>query len=650
MLEQFDDNTLDIIKKSFEYTTKHYKLSKVGTESILYIMFKEEDSICNFLLEDYRVREEEIKDIISRYVLIRSNNQEYTDKFLEVIEMARAISKENNSSLVKEEHLLYALLVVKDTIFEDTIIKLNLNQGALIEDLKAYFNLKNNNEVESYSVSLTQLAKDKKLNKMIGREEYLERMKIVLGRKNKNNILLIGSAGVGKTALVEGLCYDLLETLSEYNVISLNISSLIANTKYRGDFEARINKVLDEVIERENSIVFIDEIHTIVGAGSSDNLLDVANIIKPYLVRNNFRCIGATTAEEYQKTIMKDKALARRFQPIFVNELNEEETLNVLIGIKDDYIKYHNVEVSDIFMTYIIKLCKEKIVSRKFPDKAIDLLDEAMCIAKMRSESKLKMTHIDDALKNITGAQNGDLDYDYKYQELQPYFLDNFLGIKNNKNLVSIAFNGDDENLKLLLEELKLGFGIGSEMVLELNLTNYTDLHSLSSLIGTPPGYVGYDDGGILSEHFAKFLYQIIVIHKFESASYDIKEFLLSMKDKGVFYDKKGREFLTYNTVLVFVTENKDDHKIGFLNNNIKVNEGVICDLYLTNKNDFVFSNPYISSFKYKGFDLSFDENEFSHHILDYKKSFFELLKKYEKGKYVLKYNDFTKKIDILVD
>lgn len=650
MLEQFDDNTLDIIKKSFEYTTKHYKLSKVGTESILYIMFKEEDSICNFLLEDYRVREEEIKDIISRYVLIRSNNQEYTDKFLEVIEMARAISKENNSSLVKEEHLLYALLVVKDTIFEDTIIKLNLNQGALIEDLKAYFNLKNNNEVESYSVSLTQLAKDKKLNKMIGREEYLERMKIVLGRKNKNNILLIGSAGVGKTALVEGLCYDLLETLSEYNVISLNISSLIANTKYRGDFEARINKVLDEVIERENSIVFIDEIHTIVGAGSSDNLLDVANIIKPYLVRNNFRCIGATTAEEYQKTIMKDKALARRFQPIFVNELNEEETLNVLIGIKDDYIKYHNVEVSDKFMTYIIKLCKEKIVSRKFPDKAIDLLDEAMCIAKMRSESKLKMTHIDDALKNITGAQNGDLDYDYKYQELQPYFLDNFLGIKNNKNLVSIAFNGDDENLKLLLEELKLGFGIGSEMVLELNLTNYTDLHSLSSLIGTPPGYVGYDDGGILSEHFAKFLYQIIVIHKFESASYDIKEFLLSMKDKGVFYDKKGREFLTYNTVLVFVTEKKDDYKIGFLNNNIKANESVSCDLYLTNKNDFVFSNPYISSFKYKGFDLSFDENEFSHHILDYKKSFFELLKKYEKGKYVLKYNDFTKKIDILVD
>ena len=191
---------------------------------------------------------------MSSYMLIRSDNNEYTEKLLEVIEMAKAISKENNSSVVLEEHLLFSLLVVKDTVFEALIKKLNLNTLILIEDLKEYFYIKTTEEVSNYSTNLTQLAKENKLNKLIGRESYLNRMKVVLGRKNKNNILLIGSAGVGKTALVEGLCYLLLKEKSDKEIISINVASLVANTKYRGDFEARINTVLNEVINSNNKI------------------------------------------------------------------------------------------------------------------------------------------------------------------------------------------------------------------------------------------------------------------------------------------------------------------------------------------------------------------------------------------------------------
>lgn len=647
MFEQFDDNLLSIIKKASEYTRKNYKINKIGTESFLYVMFLNEDSICNILLEDYRVTSDEILDVMSDYIFIRSNNKEYTDKLLEVFEMSKTIAKENNKKMVSEEHFLFALLIIKDTIFEELIANLNLNSVSLIEDLKAYFNLNNSSEVEMYTLNLTELAKENKLSKTIGRESYLDRMKIVLSRKNKNNILLVGSAGVGKTALVEGLCYDLIKSNSNFKILSLNIASLIANTKYRGDFEARINKVLAEVTEMENVIVFIDEIHTIVGAGSSDNLLDIANIIKPYLARNNFRCIGATTIEEYHKSIAKDKALARRFQPIFVNELNESETHEVLLGILDDYISYHNVNFQSKFINYIIKECKNKIVNRKFPDKAIDLMDEAMSVAKSKNQSDVLLLHIDEALKNITGANNGVLEYPYVYDELMPYFLDNYLGILVKECLVSINYEGDSSNLELLLDEIKLGFGITNEMILKINLENFTENYSISSLIGTPPGYVGYEDGGMLSEHFSKFLYQVVVVDNFEYASFDIKQLFHQILLKGFFNDKKGREFKTNNTVFIFINNNKKNENIGFINNVKKNAFEIKCDLSLHPKNKFITNNPYIDCLKYKGYDIKIDDNDFTNHLLDYKKVFLDILKEYKNGEYELKYNHSSNKIDI---
>ena len=648
MFTNFDDIVLEILEDAKQYTIKHFKLRKIGTESLLYVMFSKEESICRFLLEDYRITIEEILEAMEPYVIIRSDNNEYTDKFLEVLDMAKAISKENNASEVLEEHLLFALLVIKDTIFESLIKKLNLNSTILIEDLKEYFYIKNTDELNNYSTNLTLLAKENKLNKLIGRKTYLERMKVVLGRKNKNNILLIGSAGVGKTALVEGLCYELLKDNSEYEIISVNIASLVANTKYRGDFEARINKVLNEVLESDNKILFIDEIHTIVGAGSSDNSLDIANIIKPYLARGNFRCIGATTTEEYQKSINKDKALARRFQSIFVNELNIDETKDVLYGIVDDYSKFHNVYLDEKYISYILKLCEEKIVNKKFPDKAIDLLDEAMCLAKVNKEKYVKIDNIEDALKNITGMSVGVIDRKFLFHELESYFLDNYLRVSKKKNLVSIKYSGDNENLRLLLEEIKLGFGIFEESILELNLTNFTESFSLSALIGTPPGYVGYDDGGILSEHFARFIYQVVVIKNIDKASPDIKFFIESLVKNGRFFDKKGREFKTNNSVFVFVDSDIKKQKIGFVTNEIGDSVNDLYDLILGEKQHCEAINPYIDSFKIRGFDIGFDEEDFAIHSNSYKKKFLELIRKYNKGKYFLMYNNETKEIDII--
>lgn len=648
MFTNFDDSVLNIIEDGKKYTNKHFKLFKIGTESLLYVMYSKEESICRFLLEDYRVTLEEIEDAIKAYIIIRSNNNTYTEKFIEVMNMAKAISKENNSLVVLEEHLLFALLVVKDTIFESLIKKLNLNSTILIEDLKEYFYIKSTDELNNYSVNLTTLAKENKLSRMIGRESYLNRMKVVLGRKNKNNILLVGSAGVGKTALVEGLCHELLKDKSNYEIVSVNVSSLIANTKYRGDFEARINKVLNEVLASSNKILFIDEIHTIIGAGSSDNSLDIANIIKPYLARENFRCIGATTTDEYQKSIYKDKALARRFQTIFVNELTKEETQDVLVGIMDDYIKFHNVSFDEKYIPYILKICEEKITNKKFPDKAIDLLDEAMCLAKMNNNKTVKINNIDEAIKNITGMNVGKIEHKYFYHELEPYFLDNYLGVSSKKNLISIQYFGDDKNLELLLEEIKLGFGIFSESVLELNLANFIESHSLSSLIGTPPGYVGYEDGGVLSEHYGRFVYQIIVIKNIENTSNDIKSFIESLIRNGRFFDKKGREFKTINSVFIFVGDNSKTQKIGFISNEAKNKESDLFDLVLGEKNKYTAINPYIDSFKYRGFDVSFDEDDFSLHSNSYKKVFLELIRKYNKGKYFLMYNTSTKEIEIL--
>ena len=644
MFKNFDDSTIEIINESAEYTKNNFKLYKIGTESLLYAMFNKEESITRFLLEDYRVTVEEILLLMEPLLIIRNENGLYTEKFMEVIKMSEVICKENSGIKVLEEHLLFALLVVKDTIFESLIKKLNLSSSMLLESLKEYFNISTTNELNSHSINMSQLAKEGKLGKLIGRESYLDRMKIILERKNKNNILLVGSAGVGKTALVEGLCHELLKEKSKYEIIMINIASLVANTKYRGDFEARVNKVLNEVISSENKILFIDEIHTIVGAGSSENQMDVANIIKPYLARSNFKCIGATTTAEYQKSINKDKALARRFQTIFIEELNHEETMNVLLGLVDDYIDYHDVYLDKKYLKYIVKLC-DKITNRKFPDKAIDLMDEAMTIAKRNGLKNISSNEIDKALKNICGINIGELEHEFIYQEIIPFYVDNYLGV-GRKNLVSINYSGSDYSL--LLNELKQGFGISDESILTINLANYTDTNNLSSLIGTSPGYIGYDDGGILSTHFSNFVYQIIVLKNFYMASSEIRNFFLNTMGSGLFCDKKGNEYKTNNTVFVFLDYKEQESHLGFIEGISNSNSNIEFDLKINQKHSIESTNEFVNQLKYKGYDLSFDDRDFKENEKEYKTTFLELVRHYQKGRYLLRYDKTIKKVKII--
>jgi ATP-dependent Clp protease ATP-binding subunit ClpA len=228
-------------------------------------------------------------------------------------------------------------------------------------------------------------------------------------------------------------------------------------------------------------------------------------------------------------------------------------------------------------------------LNRHFPDKAIDLMDEAMSVAKSKGSSYVSLEHVDEAIKNVTGANTGLIEYDYLYNELLPFYSDNYLGTLNNKCLVSINYEGDISSLEVLLREIKLGFGITEEMILKINLETFTENYSISSLIGTPPGYVGYEDGGILSEHFSKYLYQVIVIDNFSSASFDIKQLFRQIISKGVFTDKKGREFKTNNTVFIFTNSNIKNDSIGFISTIKKNKFEIKCDLTLEPKNNLVY-------------------------------------------------------------
>lgn len=640
MFKHFDETTIAIIEKAKEYSKSRFKLGKIGTEAFLYVMFNDEDSLCRILLEEYRVSLLEIEDLMRDYIIIRSNNNEYTEKLKEVFQTAELIARENGVEKVFEEHLFFALLMVKNTIFIDTINRLNLNPLTLLEDLKNYFNLNIGKEIDNYSLNLTKLAKEGKLNSLIGREDYLKRMEIILKRKNKNNILLVGSAGVGKTALVEGLAIKLL---NEEQILSINVASIVANTKYRGDFESRINKILEEFVEKD-TILFIDEIHTIMGAGSTDNNLDLANILKPYLARNNFRCIGATTIEEYQKTIYKDKALARRFQPIFINEPTLKETQEILKGIKKDFLDFHQVDMEDDKVEYIVSLA-EKIANRKFPDKAIDLLDEALSIAKINQAKSLTISHVDKAFENISGLVKGDLSYEYLYKELEPFYIDNYLGIKERNNLATIKFVGDDTNLALLLKELSRGFGIPNEMILDLDLTEFTEAFSISSLFGAPAGYVGYEEGGIISEHLAKYPAQIMVLRNLQNAHPEIRQIIDKMLSDKTIYDKKGRQLATNHAVFVVAEPLEDRCNMGFIKEEKRFKNEYA--LLLENKISCQKENAYGDFLNSHGFRINYDESSYQAHPLEYKKTFIDLIEKYEKGNYQLNFDAKLKQIEI---
>lgn len=584
---------------------------KVGSECLLLAMIEDDSSACSFLLKEYNIAKKEIYQKIDDLFLIRKNNG-FTNTYEEIINYAKEIGHNETG----EEHLFLSILH-KECVAQDVLKEVGVDIDEAIMDMNDIYDYDEELEIVE---NITKQVEKGEVNPFIGRKEYLQRMNVILNRKTKNNPLLIGEAGVGKTAIVEGLAEYYLKEKINKEILYLDMGLSIAGSKYRGDFEKRILDVIKKIQQNDKYILFIDELHNIVGTGSSDGSMDAANLLKPILARNKIKCIGATTIDEYHKIIATDKALSRRFQPIFINEPNKEEVLTILKGIKEYYANYHNVNIEEEVLEYIIQE-SDRITNRKFPDKAIDILDEALSKAKIDKKTFIQKEEIDEAIDLITGIKNNKHFLKMKYTKIQKYALRKYLHMKR-KTLINILT--ENEEIKPLLDDLLFGFNMNYENILEIDLANYNEPFSISTLIGSPPGYIGYDGGGKISEHLGKFPNSIIVLRNFSLCQTAIKELFFNMLEKGKLEDRKGRRIKLDNAIFIFVEKQKKK-TIGF--NEKEINE-------LNKYIDEIIEIPYeeekesfFNKLKDKGFNISGCEKE---------ESLLEIIKNYPKGNYYI--------------
>ena len=658
----------------------------IGTEHLLYGLAKEGTGVASKVIEMQDVAPEKIKEEIEALIGVGAELENgtvgFTPRTKRVIENAFKEARKLGSEYIGTEHLLVGIMREGDSIAVRIMMNLNINPQRLYseilkvinEDEAAINNEKSNNSgtygsynqtttLNQYGADLTKQAKDGKLDPIIGRKKEIERVIEILSRRTKNNPCLIGEPGVGKTAVVEGLAEkiiaeDVPEMLKNKRVVSIDISSMVAGAKYRGDFEERIKKCLEEVKKVKDVILFIDEIHTIVGAGSAEGAVDAANILKPLLARGEVQVVGATTLNEYRKYIEKDAALERRFSPVTVGEPTTEETIQILNGIRDKYEAHHNVKISEEAIKTAVNLSVRYINDRFLPDKAIDLVDEAA------SRVKMKTYTIPDSLKKLE-EKIADLDKE-KEEAIRVQDFEKAAVLrdeenkakdelekgkekwhsKNSKNVVTLTeediadvvanwtgipvkkiSQDENERLKNLEQELhkrvigqneaveavakairrgRLGLkdpnrpigsflflgptGVGKtelskalaeslfgseDSMIRIDMSEYMEPHSVSKLIGSPPGYVGFDDGGQLTEKIRRKPYSVILFDEIEKAHPDVMNMLLQILDDGRLTDAQGRTVNFKNTVII-MTSNvgarliTDKTSLGFSDNSNK--------------------------------------------------------------------------------
>lgn len=447
--------------------------------------------------------------------------------------------------------------------------------------------------LDRYSRDLTRLAAEKKLDPVIGREKELTRVIQILARRTKNNPCLIGEAGVGKTAIVEGVAQKIVsgevpDGLKQKRLCALDLSSMVAGAKYRGDFEERIKSVIDEVIKSGNILLFVDEVHTLVGTGAAEGAVDAANILKPQMARGEFQLIGATTTEEFRRFIEKDSALERRFQSVLVEEPDIETAKKILMSLKERYESFHKVSVSEEAVEAAIRLSVRYLPERRLPDKAVDLMDEAcsrVAISRERFRSMVKKEDIAAILELYTGIAAGDLTADENKRLLSLETLlhervvgqekavsavarairRNRAGLRNPKRPVgSFLFTGPTgvgktELAKALAEVL---FG-DEKALLRFDMSEYNDKAAVNKLVGSPPGYVGYEDGGKLTEAVHRHPYSVILFDEIEKADAGVYNLFLQIMDDGVLTDGQGRKVDFRNCVLILTSNIGAEHFIS---------------------------------------------------------------------------------------
>ena len=668
-----------------ESAARSWKHSYIGTEHILVGLLKEQEGTAGKILEEFGVDPEKLETLITQLiapsgVLVAEKSAGYSPRAQKIKEQAVKEAEKQKEEQAGTEHLLLAMLRETDCVGTRLLYTMGVNiqklysavlsaaeidSNSTLEELQMQKKQKENKNsttptLDQYSRDLTAMAADGKLDPVVGREKEIARLIQILSRRTKNNPCLVGEPGVGKTAIVEGLAQRIIsgmvpDSVKNKRVVVLDLSGMVAGSKYRGEFEERIRNVINEVRSNQGILLFIDELHTIIGAGGAEGALDASNILKPSLSRGEIQLIGATTLEEYRKYIEKDAALERRFQPVTVEEPSEEETLEILKGLRPYYEQHHGVAIEDSALEAAVKMSVRYINDRFLPDKAIDIIDEAASKVRLGGYHvtpemdvlELKLREIqNDKEKAVKAA---DLSMAKELQARQREIEAEIAGYKekeerrNKRKKISVTESsvadiisdwtkipvqrltegetrrlarlekelhkrviGQDEAVKSVAQAVKRGrvglkdpnrpigsflflgpTGVGKtelskalaeavfgseQAMIRVDMSEYMEKHSVSKLIGSPPGYVGYDEGGQLSEKVRRNPYSVLLFDEIEKAHPDVFNILLQVLDDGHITDAHGRK-VDFKQTIIIMTSNAgaqsiiEPKKLGFMSN-----------------------------------------------------------------------------------
>ena len=675
MMQRFTDDAQRVLSLAQEAALE-LGHDYVGTEHVLIGLTKVKNGVAAKALEELGLVTEDIFEAVEEHVG-RGNKKAtsiyMTPRVKHVLELAIQVANQMNHNYVGTEHILLGLLSDGSGVAVAILRAMNIRSNDVVEAIRSILGsnkgsnnggqegINSNNdlgELSDFATDLNESAKQGKIDPVIGRDTEIQRVIQILSRRTKNNPVLIGEPGVGKTAIAEGLAQRIVtgnvpEILRNKRIISLSIGSMLAGAKYRGEFEERLKKAIDEVQQHDDMIIFIDEIHTLVGAGATEGAMDAANILKPALARGEFQVIGATTLDEYKKHIEKDAALERRFQPVQVGEPNEEDALEILKGLRDRYEAFHKAKITDEALTAAVSLSSRYITDRFLPDKAIDVVDEAASKVRMKVFSAAPdVKALEDRLNTVkkekeAAVTSQDFEKAAKLRDEEQSLLKeigdkkSIAKEKSDQKLIvteediaavvaqwtgiPVAKIAEEESATLLhLEEelhkrvvgqdeavtavakavrraraglkdpkrpigsfLFLGptgvgktelaralasslFGDESAMI-RLDMSEYMEKHTVSRLVGAPPGYVGYEEGGQLTDAVRRKPYSVILLDEVEKAHADFFNILLQVLDDGRLTDSQGRTVDFRNTVIIMTSNlgakalHKNSPELGFL-------------------------------------------------------------------------------------
>ena len=666
MSTQYTNQAKTAVKYA-EKTARRYKHSYIGTEHLLAGLLHEEEGTAGMVLRDMGISEERLMEMIRKLIapeesnVLTADRAGYTPRATRMLEGAVEEADDLRSEKIGTEHLLLAMLREVDCMGTRLLHTMGVNIRKLQNEVLAAMgeevanprdngNARSRNEaatgtptLDQYSRDLTEMARQGVMDPVVGREDEIGRVIQILSRRTKNNPCLIGEPGVGKTAVVEGLAQRITqglvpEKMKNRRLVVLDLSGMVAGSKYRGEFEERIKKVIAEVMEHPGILLFIDELHTIIGAGGAEGALDASNILKPSLSRGEIQIIGATTIEEYRKHIEKDAALERRFQPVTVEEPTQEQAVEILKGLRPYYEKHHGVTITDEALEAAVKMSIRYVADRHLPDKAIDLMDEASSRVQLTgitvppqlkeveqnlhalAEKKEEAIREGD-FSRARELQEGQKELEESYEKLKKRQEQRYknkkmqvteeniaqivsswtkipvqkLAQKESKRLASLEKElhkrviGQEEAVEAVAKAIKRGrvglkdparpigsflflgpTGVGKtelskalaetvfgseQAMIRVDMSEYMEKHSVSKLIGSPPGYVGYEEGGQLSEKIRRNPYSVILFDEIEKAHPDVFNILLQVLDDGHITDAQGRK-VDFKQTCIIMTSN----------------------------------------------------------------------------------------------